>query len=74
MTGKIKWFDAQKGFGFVTPNDGGKDLFVHHRSIEKCERSNGLKILNVNDEVEFQPTENERGPRAENVRLIKAAA
>jgi len=65
MKGKVKWFNDQKGFGFITPEDGSKDLFVHHTSIQ----ASGFKTLAENQEVEFDVEQSEKGPRAANVTL-----
>ena len=62
-TGKVKWFSDQKGFGFVTPDDGSKDVFVHHSAIQ----GGGFKTLAENDAVEFETEQGEKGPRATNV-------
>lgn len=67
MQGKVKWFNDQKGYGFITPDDGGKDLFVHHSDIQ-CE---GFRSLKEGQEVEFEVSDSEKGPKATNV---KAAA
>ena len=61
--GKVKWFSDQKGFGFVTPDDGSKDVFVHHSAIQ----GGGFKTLAENDAVEFETEQGEKGPRATNV-------
>ena len=61
--GKVKWFNEQKGYGFITPDDGSKDCFVHHTSI----KGEGFKTLQEGDEVEFEITEGEKGPQASNV-------
>ena len=62
-TGTVKWFDAGKGFGFITPDDGGKDLFVHHSEI----KSDGYATLNDGQKVEFEVGEGQKGPCATNV-------
>lgn len=65
-TGKVKWFNDQKGFGFITPDDGGKDLFVHHTSIE----ATGFKTLREDQAVEFEIAEGPKGPQATKVKPI----
>jgi CspA family cold shock protein len=61
--GTVKWFNASKGFGFITPEDGGKDLFVHHSEI----KSDGYATLNEGQEVEFEIGQGQKGPCANNV-------
>ena len=65
-TGTVKWFNDAKGFGFVTPEDGGKDLFAHFSAIQ----SSGYRSLEENQRVEFDTTQGQKGPQAENVRPI----
>ena len=64
-TGTVKWFNADKGYGFITPDEGGKDVFVHHSAIE----GEGYKTLAENAKVEFEPVEGAEGPEAKNVAL-----
>ncbi len=66
MKGTVKWFNEQKGFGFITPEDGSKDLFVHHSGI----LSEGFKTLLENQQVEFEAVQSDKGPKAANVRAI----
>jgi CspA family cold shock protein len=61
--GKVKWFNAEKGYGFITPNDGGDDVFVHFSAIQ----GDGYKKLEEGQEVEFEITRGQKGPQAENV-------
>jgi len=66
--GKVKWFDERKGFGFITPDDGGKDLFVHHTNI----MGEGFRSLSEGQSVEYEVGEGRKGPQATNVRAAGA--
>ena len=63
-SGTVKWFNDAKGFGFITPEDGGKDLFVHFSAIT----GSGFKSLKEGDKVSFEVTQGAKGPSATNVR------
>ena len=65
-SGVVKWFNAEKGYGFITPDDGSKDLFVHYTAIE----GDGYKSLNEGQKVEYTPTQGQKGPQASGVRPI----
>ena len=62
--GTVKWFNAEKGFGFIAQEDGGDDVFVHYSAIQ----TNGYKSLDENQKVEFDVVAGPKGPQAENVR------
>ena len=62
-TGTVKWFDSKKGYGFITPSEGGKDLFVHHTSLQM----EGYKTLNEAQTVEYEVGTSDRGDVATNV-------
>ncbi len=61
--GTVKWFNAEKGFGFIAQEDGGDDVFVHYSAIQ----SQGYKSLEENQKVEFDVVQSPKGPQAENV-------
>ena len=64
--GTVKWFSAEKGFGFISQEDGSPDVFVHWSAIQ----SQGYKTLDENQKVEFDVTQGPKGPQAENVRVV----
>jgi CspA family cold shock protein len=61
--GTVKWFNAEKGYGFITPDGGGADLFVHHTAIQ----GTGFKTLDENQRVSFETGQGQKGPQATNV-------
>ena len=66
MQGSVKWFNDAKGFGFITPDGGGKDVFVHHNAIA----SSGFRSLAEGDRVEFETEQGAKGPQAKDVKKI----
>lgn len=67
-TGKVKWFNESKGFGFITRDDGEKDCFVHYSAIQ----GNGFKTLKEGDRVQFEVVQGQKGPAANNVTVLGA--
>jgi CspA family cold shock protein len=67
-TGSVKWFNSDKGYGFIARDKGG-DIFVHHSEIE----NSGYRSLNEGDKVEFEVGEGQKGPAAQKVRIISQA-
>jgi CspA family cold shock protein len=65
-TGTVKWFSDQKGYGFITPDDGAKDLFVHHSNI----LGEGFKTLQDGQKVEYETRQGQKGPEATQVRPV----
>ena len=64
--GTVKWFNAEKGFGFITPTDGGADVFVHHSEID----AQGYRSLDEGQSVEFEVGQGQKGPQAQGVRPL----
>ncbi len=67
MQGKVKWFNNQKGYGFITRNDGSGDVFVHYSAVQ----GNGFKSLAEGDTVEFEVIDSDKGPKAANVTKVE---
>lgn len=65
-TGTVKWFNSEKGFGFISQDDGGPDVFVHFSAIA----GNGYRNLEENQKVEFESTQGPKGPQASNVTVL----
>ena len=66
LTGKVKWFNFQKGYGFISPDDGTKDIFVHISALEKS----GISTLNENDKVSYDEARNNGKVAAANIKLL----
>jgi CspA family cold shock protein len=66
VLGKVKWFNDQKGYGFITPDDGSGDVFAHYSAIQ----GEGFKSLAEGDAVEFEVTNSDKGPKAANIRKV----
>ncbi|WP_312717437.1 cold-shock protein [Mobilicoccus sp.] len=65
-TGTVKWFNAEKGFGFIAPDDGSADVFAHFSAIN----SSGYRSLDEGAKVEFETTQGQKGPQASNITVI----
>ncbi len=65
-TGTVKWFDSEKGFGFIAPDDGSADVFAHFSAIA----ASGYRSLDENQKVEFETAQGPKGPQAENIRPL----
>lgn len=66
LTGKVKWFNLQKGYGFISPDDGKKDIFVHISAVEKS----GINSLNENDKVSYDEARNNGKVSAANIKIL----
>ena len=64
--GTVKWFSAEKGYGFITPDEGGKDVFVHYSAIQ----ADGYRSLNEGQKVEYEVVQGQKGPQAANVKTL----
>ncbi len=69
-TGLVKWFSNEKGYGFISPEDGGNDVFVHFSAIQ----GDGYKSLDEGDKVEFEVGQGQKGPQAQNVTVLEKGA
>ena len=67
--GTVKWFSDEKGYGFITLEEGGKDCFVHHSAIQ----ADGFRSLKEGDVVEFEIVQGQKGPAAENVTVVSSS-
>lgn len=65
-TGTVKWFNAEKGFGFIAPDEGGADVFAHYSAIA----TSGYRSLEENQKVEFEIKQGPKGPQADNIRPL----
>ena len=65
-SGVVKWFNSEKGFGFIAPDDGGPDVFAHYSAID----GRGYRSLEENQRVEFEVTQGQKGPQASNIRAV----
>lgn len=65
-TGTVKWFNAEKGFGFIAPDDGSADVFAHYSAIQ----SNGYRSLDENAKVEYETQQGPKGPQAANITVL----
>jgi CspA family cold shock protein len=69
MTGKVKWFDLQRGIGFIVPDEGGREAFIHYRDIV----AEGFKALYEDDIVSFEIEQTAKGPKARNLQILRSA-